>query len=1106
MSSHSPRRIASALLFPFAAVLAPVAADAQGATLSGRVTSETGEPLLGANVTIDALAISVGTNAEGRYTITLPAARVRDQAVMLRARAIGFAPQARSVSLTAGAQTFDFSLKVDINRLNQVVVTGVTGATEVKKLPFTVAQVSEKDMPVPGANPLAQIQGKVPGANIVSASGRPGSTPAIILRGPQSINAAGRGQDPLVIVDGAILNGTLADINPQDIENVEVVKGAAASSLYGSRAGNGVIQITTRSGKNSSEGVRFNTRVEYGFSDIEREYQYPQTHNMLMNETMDRFCIVVSGQPACSRTVDIGQETFRINDQGGDFSLPPVNFTNDGGISLNPCGTSVDRPFSGCRALYQTNRFPETYNPIQQFLTDGETWNGTFDMTGRIARTNFFASANQFRQEGSVRFIDGYQRNSLRLNVDQQLGQDLNVSVRTFYSNAEDFNTGAGESWFRLTRQPANATLLRRDSKGRLFVRTVPQSQGAQNTNPAYGTEQFQPVNNIDRFTGSLTARWGPLSWLDGEMQFGYDYRANFQDSQEDRGYRTTAPGPRNLGFVARSSNLFNALNFSTNATARRDWLDGALATRLNLRVLYEQQDDKGHNLSGDNLAVPGLADANAAIQNFAIGSYNESVRQLGMFAALDLEYKERYILGTLFRRDGSSLFGEANRWQNYGRGSVAWRVSEEPWFGVDQVSDLKLRYSIGQAGNRPRFSAQYETFTIGAGGTLNPQQLGNRDLRPEVSTEIEYGLDLEVLNRYGLTLTYADNRIDGQILPVPPPAIAGFATQWRNVGELHNQTVEASLNVPVITGRDLSYSFRVLYDRTRSTISRLDVPEFFTGNFKIAQGLPFGEIFGRRFITGCGELPTAFRDQCGPGRAFQRNSDGFVVWVGDGNTPQDGITKNLWFAQLPGASAPWGAALSWGMPIKLRDSTGAIPFVAHGNALPRFRWALSQNFAWKRLTAYALVDAVVGKYVYNQVRQWSLGDLMHRTTDQAGKSVAVAKPVGYYFRASPAEGSSGIGGLYDILGPNNLSTEDAGFVKVREFTVGYRLGRLPGVGGTWNLSVIGRNLRTWTGYSDFDPEVGTTGGTVNSAVLNAVDAGTFPNLRTWTFQLGTSF
>lgn len=1083
-------------------------ASAQNATITGKVVSDAGQALYGANVVIDALNVSVGTNAQGVYTIVVPGARVRGQTVVLRVRAIGYQPQTQNVVLNATTQTFNFELKVDVNRLNQVVVTGVAGATEVKKLAFTVAQVSQADVPVAGANPLSQLQGKVAGANIVSASGRPGSAPSIILRGPQSINGGGRGQEPLYIIDGVVSQGGLQDINPQDIENVEVVKGAAASSMYGSRAGNGVIQITTRSGKNAQDGIKFRVSAEYGSSDVEHILDIPKSTMMLMNEDFSRFCVVVGGSPDCSRSVDVYKEAYRVNNDGPEYALPPATFANDGGISRNPGGVNL-------RALYLTNPWPKAGTPMRQMLTKGQQYNNTLDATGRVGRTNFFASGNMFRQQGSLRFMDGYSRNSIRLNIDQQMAGNWNFGVRTAFTEAIDNNGGV--QWLYLSRQPANAELLRRDSKGRLFVRSVPQAQGAQNYNPAYYAENYRPRNRIGRFVGALNAKWQPLTWLDASAEFGYDARFNHQESQADRGFRTTASSSTNLGYLDWSDNKSYALNTAAMVTARKTWLDNALDSRLTLRTSYEASDDRGGSYGGVNLVVPGLWDPNAVVSGQYIGGYTQQIRALGMFANVDLDYKGRYIMGGLVRRDAASLFGASQRWQTYGRGSFAWRISEEPWFKVSKISDLKVRASEGTAGNRPNYTAQYEQFSIGSGGALNPATLGNKNLRPEVSREIEVGIDLEVMNKYGLTITNAKNVINDQLLPVTPPAASGFATQWQNAGELTNKTWEVSLNVPVVQKRDLTYSVRFNYDATTSMITRLDMPETFYSAagqqgsetmFKIKQGQPFGSIWGRMFVKSCSQLPADFQSRCGDGKDFVTNQDGFVVYVGQGNTIKDGITKNLWFTRLAAKDAPWKGgttldALQWGMPILYRDSTGAVPLMKIGNALPDFHWSFSQNFTYKKFTVYALLDATVGKSIWNEQRQWSLGDFQVSEVDQTGKSIGDAKPLGYYFRAVS---TGGIGGLYDILAPNNNTVEDASFVKLRELSIGYRVGKIPGVGGDWNVSIIGRNLKTWTKYRGYDPEVGTGGGDLGSGALNAIDAFTFPNLRQLTFSIGTSF
>ncbi len=1096
------------------AVSTPAMAHAQS-TITGKVVGENGDALFGAQVSIDALQIAVGTNAQGQYTIAIPGARAQGQQVVMRVRAIGFSPVVKTITLSPGAQTQNFELKVDINRLNQVVVTGVTAGTEQKKLPFTVAQVTDKDMPVPGANALTQLQGKVPGANIVSQSGRPGSTPSIILRGPQSINASGRSQDPLIIIDGIIQqagNG-LGEINPNDIENIEVVKGAAAASLYGSRAGYGVIQITTKSGKATGEGVRFTTRFEGGASDIEGRYKLAKASAMTQNEDRTRYCVNTDGNNVsraafqnCQRTVDIYAEAFRINNVPGDFSIPPANFINDHGIAAAP-------PKIAQRGLFQVNRWPTTYDPIGQMITNGAFSNVALDMTGKFGRSNFFASFGNLYQEGSQRFLAGFRRKNVRLNVDNTFAGNWSVSVRTYYANTWQDGNGS-TAGLGLTRQPAYVDLLRTDSFGRLFIRSAVTNQGDQNSNPLYTALNSTRVNDSDRFQGQVSTKYQPFTWLDGEWNFGYD-RSNYQTRRlDDRGALRGTSQTVALGFVQRQDGYDQSYNTALNITARRDITEN-LHGRLTLRALYEQQDGQGDLGSGGTLVVAGLNTSTAATASQTISSTIYSIRQLGIFEGVDIDYKDRYILSGLIRRDGSSLFGQAQRWKTYGRGSFAWRASEEDfWKPIGKyVNDFKLRASVGQAGNRPNTTAQYETFTIGTGGTLSANILGNKFLRPEVSTETEIGFDAEILNKYGLTVTKAQAIVKDQILSVPLPASAGFNSQWLNAGTLTNNTVEVSLNVPLVEKKQLTWTARVTYDATKSKITTLNVTPYFQSAagqqgsesmFQVRQGENFGTIYGRRFITACKQLPTAFQSKCGDGLDYQKNSDGFIVWTGAGNSQADGIKKNLWTSENPGINGPWGVATSWGMPMILRDSTGTALLTPNGSALPDFHWALAQNFQYKRFTAYVLLDAVKGNNIWNEERQWSYGDLQHADVDQYNKTVETAKPIGYYWRNN-VENTAGVGGLYDILGPSSRTVEDASYVKLREISFGYRIGKVGGI-GDWTVSVVGRNLKTWTRYNGFDPEVGLTGGNNGSGALNAIDAFGFPNTRTFTLTLTSSF
>ncbi len=1079
-------------------------AQAQDALLRGRVTSAQGDPVPEAVVGVLELGIQTVTGADGRFTLVVPSARVRGQQVILRARRIGFKPASRAVTVTAGDQELDFSLVTDVNLLEAVVVTGVQEATERIKVPFAVAQVDASAMPVPAANPLSQLQGKVPGANIVSASGRPGTAPSVILRGPTSINASGRGQAPLLIVDGIITNGALSDINPSDIENVEVVKGAAGASLYGARAGNGVIHITTKSGRRSLDGVQFNVRSEAGISDIERDFGLARFHALVTDETGDRFCEDRTGQPLCASTFDYRAEQARINNAPGDFALPPKGFPIDPGSTI--AGPVL-------RRTYQVTPWPgDRYNAVAQTVDPHPYTQNSVDMTGRFGSTRFFASAANLTQQGAIRFLEGYWRNSFRLNVDQHIGNEWSIAMRSFYSRGVadglDQEDG-GRSFFRLTRVPAVVNVLQRDTLGRLYARPNLQGGGSQNENPLLWLENQTRNDAVNRFIGGLTVQYQPLRWFNLDANFSYDFRRRSFVQFRNKGFRTTTSGTLNGGLVLRGQSTDEALNTSLNAVFRHDFTP-ELRSRLSLRYLYEQSDPLDESADGGLLAVQGvttLGNTAAATRNTT--SSIEPRRQIGWFGGLGLDYKDRYLLDALVRRDGSSLFGSDNRWATFGRASLGWRVAHEPWWFIPAVTEFKLRGSYGTAGGSPRFSAQYEAFSIATGGILTLNTAGNRQLRPEINKEKEVGLDLELWNRYGLGFTYSRSTIDDQMLFVTPSATTGFANKWQNAGQLLNITWELSLNVPIIQRSGLSWSMHFNYDRNRTFITELTVPPFTYDNFFARENERLGTFYGRRFITKCSELPGSYAGDCGTSSSsFQKNDEGWIVWVGAGNSWRDGITKNLWETQLPAASAPWGAELNWGMPIIVRGdgSDGrAAKFLPLGNALPDYRFSIAQNFTWRRVTVYALLDASIGQDIWNEGFHWAHLDFLSKDVDQYGKSVGTAKPIGYYWRASPVDGFSGIGGFYDRLAPNNHSVEDASYAKLRELLVSYHIGPVSGL-GDWDVSVVGRNLFTITDYRGFDPEVGTFGGTVNSGAINAVDNFTFPNTRSVTFALSSKF
>ena len=1107
----------------------PTFAQAQGSVLTGRVMSDQGQPLAGANVSISELSISVGTNQAGNFTINIPAARVSGRPVLLRVRAIGYQPQTRQVTPAAGTQTLSFSLPRDVTQLSSVVVTGVTAATETVKLPFTVARLDSSLMPVTGSNPLSQLQGKIPGAMIVGASGRPGSAPSVVLRGPVSLDATGRSQSPLFLLDGVPLQGSLPDINPADIENVEVVKGAAAAALYGARAGAGVINITTKTGKTSPQGVRFGVRTELGSSDVEGEFPLALRTPMTLDPSGKYFCTTESsGGSPCARYIDWDTEVARINNNPGQtFTRSPQQFRNEGSLA----GAPTYDPLTGS---YVVNMWPMLRDPIKQLITPSAFANSSVDMRGKMNNTGIYASLGNLTQQGPVRYMGGFVRNSGRVNVDQRFGDRISANISTFYSQSIDHGSqldggGSASPFFTITRAPWIANMQARDSLGRIVARHNPTAQGVQNRNPLYINQYDVRADRSTRFVGGASAKYAPFDWLAVDGSFGYDRSTGIGTEYNDRGYQWVSDVPAISAGYIRNVNADNE-QYTTNLGASANRTFGDLNATLTTRYTYGDQTLRSQTQYGEDLVVAGLETSNAATKNYAITSAVQQIRDMGAYIGADFDFKDRYIFSALVRRDGSSLFGEGNRWQTFGRVAGAWIASRESWWPArDALSLFKLRASQGTTGQRPRFTAQYEAYTIGTGGTLNPAQLGNKNLKPEINKELELGADVEFFNRLGLTVSYAKAVIDDQILPVKASTASGFSSQWLNAGELTNKTWEGTLTLPIINRGSLNWTTRVIYDRTRSVITRLDVPDF-TGDitagntftvFKFRKGETLGTMYGVDFVRKCDQLPPAFASQCSmsatdANSAYRPNDMGFIVWVGQGNQLNEGITKNLWRAQIPLGSGPWGNRTNWGMPIQQRVCSneactrGEFANVPLGSAMPKYHWGMSHNIDFKRLNVYGLVDASRGAKLFNIQYAWSLADMQSKIVSQDGKSVEDAKPMGYYWRqgpsASPTSGSvAGVGGLYDLLNPNGYNIQDASYVKLRELSVNYRLGSIGGT-GDWKIGFVGRNLKTWSDWEGFDPESGSTSGPLNSAALTGVAGYNYPKLRSYTVQISTSF
>jgi hypothetical protein len=597
--------------------------------------------------------------------------------------------------------------------------------------------------------------------------------------------------------------------------------------------------------------------------------------------------------------------------------------------------------------------------------------------------------------------------------------------------------------------------------------------------NPLYVIHTEQELSNRARFLGSADIRWAPLSWLSLDANVSFDRTDANRRFFLDRGFKTEGFPSGGLGEIEHDNRTITALNASVSANVIRQF--GALTARTTLRSLLEQEENAFFEAHGEDLAVRGVPDLTNA-RSTDVQSSLQEIRATGFFAIAGFDYDNRYIFDGLVRQDGSSLFGSLERWHAYTRMSAAWRVTQERWWRWPAVNELKLRFSRGTAGGRPAFADRDEVVTINASGGVEKNTLGNPFLKPERTTETEFGLDAIVFNRLSLQLTRATSRVEDQLLSVPLSAAYGFNSQWQNAASVAGNTWEAALEAEVLRRDDKTLKFGLMFDRSRHEITS------YNSNCLPVQtiafrcpGVTLGGMFGFKWITSPGELPAV---HAGSLDQFQVNDDGLLVAVGPGGSYTDG----LWDSTLTIDSVPY----PWGMPIQLRDSLGNPAVVRIGDSNADFSLGFSGQLRWGNLSVYALVGAQIGGHTYNRTKQRMYQWARSRDVDQAGKPDALKKPAQYYAF------------LYDGNNVNNQFVEPGGFVKLRELSIRYRLtpsqlrplARL-GVRGV-SIAVIGRNLFTATDYSGYDPEIG-------SAILR-LDDFVYPRFRTITASAELEF
>ena len=1014
--------------------------------ISGTVTgAEDGLSIPGVSVVVKGNpTIGTTTDIDGKYSLTVPSSA--------EALVFSFVGMETVEELINGRTVIDVALATSSIGLDEIIVSGVAAGTPKKKMSISVSKVSAEDLQeVPATSAAQALQGKVAGVTVTQGSGDPGGAATIIIRGATQISGT---QDPLVIVDGVMVDGTLADINVDDIESYEVVKGASASALYGSRAGNGVIVITTKSGKTLSEGetvVRI--RNEYGFTRLAKKYELSEHHEFeLASDWKDYDYTRYAGV------------TYPADYEGG--------YDYDGTI----IGTRLPSPDN-----YMDNPYAASYDLQEELFTGSDFYTNYISVEGNLGKTNFMTSFENNFQGGIIDMVDGYKRQNFRININHRLNDKLSISASNLYTKSRtEFPGGQnaynGGIFFNLLLTQPDVDLNLKNPDGQPY-QFLPDIWMPTTENPLYNVWKLENYEIRDRLISSFSANYAPFEWMNVDAKYAFEFQST--DYEENEPYDTYERGSGDPQYSQGSLYRYadRRMDETFQITANFQRMFGDFTTKAKVSYLFENRTSDWFYANGNNYVVNApqvKAFDNILSANISADNYNTQEKARNYFGIISADYQGKYILDVMVRRDGSSLFGEDNRWATYYRVSGAWRITED--FTIPQVQELKLRAAYGTAGQRPTYTAARNLWSA-SGGAYSIYQLGNPELKPSLSTEAEVGLNAYFLNRFDFEATYSNVVTSDQFLAAPLAAHAGgYIVQWQNAGTLESNTFELTLGANAYKSKDLKVDVNLLWDRTRSEITELNIPAYQTGPqgqeadklFYIREGETFGTMYGFHFLTSLDEL-----DASRPKADYEVNSDGYVVPKGSQGTIFE-------------------------IPQMELNADGSPKITKIGDANPDFNLKFTTNVSWKNFQFYMLWDWKQGGDVYNKTAQWLTRDNRWAEMDQSGKAANEKKTVAYYKA------------FYAVNDMNDYWVEDGTYLKLREVSLYYTLkkkdlenllgGFIKGV----KVGFIARNLLTFTNYSGYDPEVQTS--TSGGSQFFAYDFMGYPNYRSFSGSLELKF
>lgn len=1026
---------------------------AQTKKITGKITELNGTAVQGATISLKGSPISTLSQTDGNYSITIPE---KGNNVLV----FSFVGYASQEVVIRNQKTINVNFQTQVNDLDEVVVVGY-GTQKKRDLTGAVAKVDMGDvLKAPVRSFEEALGGRVAGVQVTSTDGQPGSPTSIVIRGNNSLT---QDNSPLWVVDGFPLeNPNNNSINPADIESLEVLKDASATAIYGARAANGVIMVTTKKGRVGKTVFNFNS--SYGAQDIIQKVKVLSAY-----------------------------EFIRFQNENDPTNTKSRYFSN---------GETVDS--------YKNIAGTDWQDAVLQ--AKAPIVSNTLSMSGGNAATKYYVSLSAFNQNGIVKY-SGYNRYQGRFRLDQTVNSKVKVGLNINYSSLKSYGTiPSNISGSSQTSNLMYSVWGYRPVFGSAVITDLMTSDPLFEGDPNDG--RFNPVETItyelrDRFSNTL---YGNLSLdykINNDFAFksmiGYtndqDRNEEFNNSNTRSGSPSTVSGRANGvngSFIYNTANSYvieNTLSFNKKIGKNNIDAIGGFTMQEASRFIYGAS---AAQLPNERLGLSGLDEGIPS----KISSSKTKNTLASAIARVNYSYEGKYLASLSFRADGSSKFTPENKWGYFPSASIAWRFSEEKFMeDINIISDAKIRLSHGIIGNN-RVSDFAYLSTLNSpivqaypfNGTLSsstvPYTLGNPNLKWESTQQTDLGLDLSLFKKkLSLAIDLYKKNTTDLLLYADLPTSSGFARAYKNIGEVENKGIELTLSANLISKNKFNWnsSFNIAFNDNKIvslnggqeallTTINWDNQWNSTPAYIAKVGQPIGQFVGYIW-DGLYQI-----------KDFNVSPAGAYVL-------KSNITSNTANSSNNGRIQPGY--------IKYKDLNGDLIIndddkAVIGNAAPLFTGGFTNNIKFGNFDLNIFFQYSYGGQVLNANRlvfegnsgrtlQNQFESVLNRwTIDNQNNEMFVAKGSGDKVYSSRV-------------------IEDGSYVRLKTMQLGYNLNskmikRLKLQ--SCRFYVSGQNIVTWTNYTGYDPEVSA----YNSALTPGFDYSVYPRAKTITLGLNVNF